>query len=334
MSDQTRPETYRLALNADEPVPELFRNAVIAIGSFDGVHIGHQGLIEATVAEADGMSSVAIALTFEPHPRTFFRPAAPVFRLTSAPAKRILLGIAGAKGVVEARFDRDLSRLKPVDFVKSVLVDRLSAAAIVVGDGFRFGKDRGGDTEILRSLCKEAGFGVEIVSPITDQDGRVISSGLVRDGLRNGDIDLARAALGYLWFITGTVVDGEQRGRDLGYPTANLALPDAMDLRHGVYAVAARWDGGTSVLGVASYGIRPTFGGGEPILEVHLFDFSGNLYGKDLAIVFHGWLRPEERFDSTASLVRQMAADADRARAIHAGANAGSMIDRALAHSL
>jgi riboflavin kinase/FMN adenylyltransferase len=331
MHSTTKPDVYRLDIADDEPAPDGFRHAVIAIGSFDGVHRGHQALVATAKRIAGDIGAKPpLALTFEPHPRAVLQPDAPMFRLTQPPAKRTLLGIAGAEGVVEVAFNRDLASLGPEDFVAEVLVNRLAVKAVVVGEDFRFGRKREGTTDMLNALGSIHGFHVQTLSVVTDESGEVISSGHIREALSRGDIDAANAGLGYRWFVTGTVVEGDRRGRELGYPTANLELPTPIGLRHGIYAVTARWPGVTRAAGVASYGIRPMFGGGDALLEVHLFDRGDDLYGKELNVAFLGWLRAEERFESTVALIRQMNADSMAARDVIAAAGGGSAIDRAL----
>jgi len=325
------PPIERLALDRNDRPAETFRSAVVAIGSFDGVHRGHQALIGNAARLAARLGSHPVALTFEPHPRTVLQPDAPFFRLTQPPAKRVLLGIAGAAGVAEMRFDAALAKLTPEAFVESILVDRLAARGVVVGEGFRFGAKRAGDTELLARLGRRSGFSVDIASIAADDDGRPISSGRVRSALSAGDLADANASLGYRWFVTGTVVPGDRRGRELGYPTANLRLPGTIGLCHGIYAVTARWPGGALHPAVASYGIRPMFDGDSPLLEIHVFDFDGDLYGSDLTVFFHARLRGEERFPSTAALIRQMDVDSAESRTILADAGDGGAIDRALA---
>ncbi len=288
---------FVLDIADDAQAPETIRDGVVAIGSFDGVHRAHQALIQTASALAQEVGSRPIALTFEPHPRAVLQPGAPLFRLSQPSQKRALLGIAGAQGVVDIAFNRDLAALSPEEFVERVLVQRLGVSGVVVGEGFRFGRKRAGDTDLLAALGKTHGYRTATVQTVTDEAGNVISSGRVREALQEGDIAAANRLLGYRWFVVGKVVTGDKRGRELGYPTANVSLPAPIGLRHGIYAVSASWDGSHNVAGVASYGIRPTFGGGDALLEVHLFDRNDDLYGRAFAVTFLDWLRPEERFD-------------------------------------
>ena len=326
MTDRPPIEVFRLDIADDAPVPAALRGGAVAIGNFDGVHRGHQALIRT----AAGTGAPPIAATFEPHPRAVLQPGASHFRLNQPATRNRLLAIAGAEGIVEIAFHRDLAALSAEAFARTVLAERLGARFVVVGEGFRFGNRRAGDTDLLAALGRELGFEVRVLPPVTDETGEIISSGRARDALRHGMIDLANAVLGYRWFVQGTVVAGDRRGRELGYPTANIALPDPIELRHGIYAVTARWDGGTPLPAIASYGVRPVFEGSEPLLEVHLFDRDDDLYGRELTIAFLAWLRPEENFESVDALIRQMDADSAAARAIHAETSPGSRIDVAL----
>ena len=321
MTDRPPIEVFRLDIANDAPVRAALRGGAVAIGNFDGVHRGHQALIRT----AAGTGAPPIAATFEPHPRAVLQPGASHFRLNQPATRNRLLSIAGAEGIVEIAFHREMAALSAEAFAKTILADRLGA------------RHRGqaaarlaGHTELLAALGREFGFEVRVLPPVTDETGEIISSGRARDALRHGMIDLANAVLGYRWFVEGTVVAGDRRGRELGYPTANIALPDPIELRHGIYAVTARWEGGTPLPAIASYGVRPVFEGSEPLLEVHLFDREDDLYGRELTITFLAWLRPEENFESVDALIRQMDADSAAARAIHAETSTDSRIDVAL----
>jgi len=329
-SDRKAPPVLSIGAEDDAPVPDDFRGGVVAIGSFDGVHRGHQTLIASAAAIAARSETRALALTFEPHPRALFQPDAPLFRLSDRAAKNALLSIAGAAGVIEIAFDRPLAGLAPEAFVETILVGRLGVRGVAVGEAFRFGKGRAGDVAVLRALGDRHGFAVDALAPVRDDTGEVVSSGRVRDALRAGDVEQAGILLGYRWFVTGEVVRGDRRGRDLGFPTANIALSPPPELAFGIYAVTVQGRDGAGRPGVASYGVRPTFGERAPLLEVHLFDFDGDLYGHDIAVVFHDWIRGEERFDSSEALVQQMEQDAATARVRLAAAGPGTKVDRAL----
>jgi len=312
-------------------VPTALTGGVVAVGNFDGVHGGHRALLAAARAEAKSRGVPAVGLTFEPHPRTFFRPEAPVFRLTPLSAKTRLLGALGIDGVIVATFDGAFSAMPAGAFVEEVLVGRLKLAAAVVGFNFHFGKGRGGSPTLLAEAGKRAGFGVTIVGEVCEEEGGApISSSAIRENLAAGDIAVANARLGYRWFVVGTIVAGDRRGRELGYPTANLHLGADCRLRHGIYAVRLQRADGSIRDGVASYGRRPTFDNGAAILEVFLFDFHGDLYGEEVAVAFVGWIRAELKFPSVPALLVALDRDAEAARGILSEAAPGSPIDGAL----
>ena len=302
----------------DPPGLAALTGAVIAIGNFDGVHRGHRAVTAAALERADGLGRPAAALTFEPHPRAILRPGEPIFRLTDEPAKLRLLAATGLRGVLVMTFDAALVALSAEEFVKRILLDRLSIAGATIGFDFHFGKNRGGSPAFLAGLGRRFGFPVDILPPLEDE-GRPVSSSVIRAALAAGRVVEAAELLGYPWFVTATVIPGDRRGRDLGYPTANMRLDPACGLKHGIYAVRVGLDGRIHD-GVASFGRRPTFGAGAPLLEVHLFDFSADLYGRSLDVAFIGWIRAEMRFDSSAELVRHMDDDSRLARAVLARA--------------
>jgi riboflavin kinase/FMN adenylyltransferase len=311
--------------------PAPLKGGVVAIGNFDGVHQGHVALLKIVRAEAARRSVPAMVLTFEPHPRTVLRPDSPVFRLTPLAAKARVLLALGIDGLAVAKFDRAFAGLTAEQFIERVLVGDLNLAGAVVGFNFRFGNGRSGTAESLREAGRRLGFGVSIVDPVAGAAGKPFTSSAVRAALAAGEIGSANAILGHRWFITGNVIAGEKRGRDLGFPTANLQLPADCGLRHGIYAVRLHRPNGAVLDGVASFGIRPTFGGGPPLLEVHAFDFRGDLYGEEVAVTFVDWLRPEEHFADVAELVARIGEDANRARGILAVAGPGSELDQRLA---
>ena len=314
-------------------VPAALTGGVVAVGNFDGVHAGHRALFAAARSEARSRGVPAVALTFEPHPRTFFCPGAPVFRLTPIAAKARLLGALGIDGLVVASFDSAFSAMPAEAFVEEILIGRLKLAAAVVGFNFHFGKGRGGSPALLAAAGARRGFGVTIVGEVCEvEGGSPVSSSAIRGDLAEGHIAAANARLGYRWFVVGTVIGGDRRGRELGYPTANLNLGPDCRLQHGIYAVRMQRADGSIHDGVASYGVRPTFdNGAAAILEVHLFDFHGDLYGESVAVAFVGWIRPELKFPSVAALVIAIDRDAEAARAVLGEAGAGSPVDEALA---
>jgi riboflavin kinase/FMN adenylyltransferase len=289
------------------------RRAVIAIGNFDGVHRGHRAVIGKAIARARALSVPAAALTLEPHPRSYFRPNDPLFRLTDERQKLRLLAGSGLDGAIVLTFNAALASLPARDFIERVLVGRFAVSGVVTGFDFHFGKDRGGSPAFLAAEGQARGFPVDIV-PALEDEGRPVSSGTIRAALSAGRVVEAAELLGYPWFASGEVIHGEKRGRDLGFPTANLRLDPACALKHGIYAVRVIL-GGKPLDGVASFGRRPTFDNGAPLLEVFLFDFAGDLYGQSIDVAFIAWLRPEQRFESVDALVAQMNRDSEQARA-------------------
>lgn len=307
-----------LILRDGEPVPGAFRQAVLVLGNFDGVHLGHRHVINAALALGRELGRPVLALTFEPHPRSFFRPGEPVFRLTPPEQKQALLLEAGLGGVITLPFDAALAGLTAETFIGDLLVTRLQAAGLVCGHDFHFGKGRAGSPEMLVAHGAAQDLPVRIVSPF--QSGTVlVSSSTIRAALAQGDVAGAARLLGRHWSVTGEVRHGDKRGRLLGYPTANMVLAPECGLRHGIYAVRMLVDG-ASRDGVASFGRRPTFDDGAPRLETFLFDFSGDLYGKQVEVSLVGWIRGEEKFESVEALIAQMKQDEGRARAILAEA--------------
>jgi riboflavin kinase / FMN adenylyltransferase len=288
------------------------RGATVAIGNFDGVHRGHKAVIAAALARGRALGKPSVALTFEPHPRAFFNPDEPLFRLTPEAAKLRLLAATGLDGAIVLTFNADLAKLSAEDFVERVLVDRFAIAGAAIGFNFHFGANRAGSPEFLQAQGKQHGFAVDIVPPLLD-GGRPVSSGPIRAALAAGRLADAAEFLGYPWFVSGTVVHGDKRGRELGFPTANLQLDPACALRHGIYAVRTAV-AGQRYDGVASFGRRPMFDTGAVLLEIFLFDFSGDLYGADVDVAFTAWLRDEAMFASANDLVRQMQEDSRLAR--------------------
>ena len=313
--ESTKPFTV---VHGTAPVGEL-NGAVVAIGNFDGVHRGHRAVIAAARARALALNRPAAALTFEPHPRSFFRPQEQLFRLTDERAKLRLFAATGLAGAIVLKFDAALAEPAPEDFINDILLHRLGIAGAAVGFDFRFGKNRAGTPDDLAAEGTKRGFAVDIV-PAVEIDGRRISSGVIRDALAAGHIAEANELLGYPWFVSGEVVHGDKRGRNLGYPTANLRLDPACGLKHGIYAVRVGI-GGRRHDGVASFGRRPMFDVGTVLLEVFLFDFSGDLYGQTIDVAFIDWIRHELSFDTVADLVRRMDEDSRLARAALARAH-------------
>jgi len=298
-----------------QSLPDHLAGSALAIGNFDGVHRGHLAVIEAAEALAKGRP--ALALTFEPHPRSVFRPGEPLFRLTPLPMKALLLERAGLAGLITLTFDRTFASTTAEAFLEDLLVKRLRAHSIAVGYDFHFGKERRGTPEFLIQHGSALGLDIAVVAPMREGPD-AISSSAIRRALSQGDIMLANRMLGHEWSVLGTVIHGEKRGRTLGFPTANMVLEPDCGLRHGIYAVRILLDG-VLYAGVASYGRRPTFDNGPPLLETVLFDFSGDLYGQTIEVAFVSFIRGEEKFDSVEALVARMNEDSRIARAVTAG---------------
>jgi riboflavin kinase/FMN adenylyltransferase len=294
------------------PPASVPKGMVVAMGNFDGVHLGHRAVIDAALRMGVAHHKPAFAVTFEPHPRRYFSPNTPQFRLTDEVAKLRLLAAAGLAGAVVMTFDKRRAETTAQDFIHHDLIERLGISGIAVGYDFHFGKGRVGSPSLLVTEAPRLGIEVDVQAHV-DIAERPVSSSAIRMALAEGQIEEATAMLGSPWFITGEVVHGEKRGRDLGYPTANIRLDNNCGLKHGIYAVRvgigeARFDG------VASFGRRPTFDNGAPLLEVFLFDFKGDLYGKQLDVAFIAFLREELRFEGVDPLIRQMDDDSRKAR--------------------
>ena len=296
------------------PATAIPKRAVVAMGNFDGVHLGHRAVIAAALQMGRAHGCPALALTFEPHPRRFFSPNTPQFRLTDETAKLRLLAGTGLAGAVVMTFDKGRAGTTAQDFIHHDLIGRLGISGIAVGYDFHFGKGRVGSPSLLVNEAPRLGIEVD-VQPHVDIEERPVSSSTIRMALAEGQIEEATGMLGGPWFVTGEVVHGEKRGRDLGYPTANIRLDPSCGLKHGIYAVRAG-RGAERFDGVASFGRRPTFDNGAPLLEVFLFDFEGDLYGTVLDIAFIGFIREELKFDSVEALVTRMNDDSARARAM------------------
>lgn len=305
-----------------EALPADARGAVIAVGNFDGVHKGHQAVIgeAGRIAKASGRPWAV--LTFEPHPRLLFRPDQDPFRITPFRIKVRHIEELGVDAVVNLHFDKDFAALPADAFIQQVLIDGFNASHVVCGYDFVFGKGRTGDTETLLHHGKEKGFGFTAVPQVTDGDGVVYSSTRVRDALVAANPVEAAHVLGRPFEIEGRVEHGDARGRDIGFPTANLHLGEYLRPATGVYAVRAGVDEGTEtrwIDGVANFGNRPTFDGGDVVLEVHLFDFADDLYGKHLRVQLRHYLRGEVKFDGIEALKAQISADCKQARILLGG---------------
>ena len=304
----------RLIRSLETP-PADARGAAVALGNFDGVHRGHQAVLNAARAAGRQTGAPLGVLTFEPHSRQFFRPADPPFRLTPLRAKVLRLRSLGVDVLYVAHFDQRFAQRTAESFVQDVLVRGLGVRHVAVGEDFVFGHQRRGSAALLRDAGARQGFGVTIVGTVGAT--ATVKSSRVRALLAEGQPLPAAEVLGAWWRVTGVVRHGDARGRQLGYPTANLAMDDLARPRFGIYAARVQVEGETAPRpAVASIGIRPTFGGGRPLFEVHLFDFEGDLYGKHLCVDVVEFLRPELKFTDIDELKRAMAADSARARAV------------------
>ncbi len=302
-------------------VPLNLRGAVLAIGNFDGVHRGHQALLTKALDEAKAAKTRSGVIMFEPHPRDYFQPDHPQFRLTALTEKIRLIRKLGLDVAVVLPFNAPLANLSSEHFIERILVAGLGVRHVVVGYDFFFGKDRKGTPESLARAGEEMGFGVTLIAPVAEA-GEVFSSSAIRLMLAQGDVRQAAHALGHWWRVHGKVVGGAKRGTGLGFPTANIPLAKGTSLGHGIYAVRIYLPDGSHHQGAAYLGTRPTFDDGKPVLEVFLFDFDEDLYGRDIDVEFIDFIRTDRRFDGIEALKEQMARDCDKSRAILAAVEA------------
>lgn len=305
-----------------QATPAQWQGGAVALGNFDGVHRGHQALLDRTVEQAKVLNAPVVALTFEPHPRRFFVPDTGPFRLTLPPAKLRLLEQHGVQAVLAQRFDEAFAALSADAFIDDVLLKGMGARHVVCGYDFTFGARRTGNVEMLREQGRQKGFGVTVLDPVM-REGEIYSSTSIREALRAGWVSEASELLGHSWEIEGEVELGDQRGRTIGFPTANVALGEHLRPRFGVYAVRVLLDGENGKEwrpAVANLGRRPTFGKLKENFEVHLFDFAGDLYGKTLRAALIEFIRPEMKFGSLDQLKAQIAADGEAARRLLGGA--------------
>ncbi len=294
-------------------IPESLRGSIVALGNFDGFHLGHQAVVGRAVQRAFHERRPVIVATFDPHPVRFFKPDLPPFRLTTLDQRELLFAHAGADAMLVFEFNEELRSTSAEDFVTELLGRQIGAAGVVTGDDFTFGKQRRGNLELLRTLGAAHGIAAEAVSPVL-LEGQRISSGRIREALAAGDTATATRLLSRDFAIEGVVQRGDARGRELGYPTANMALGDYQRPRYGIYAVRVTLDDGSEHPGVASLGVRPTFDPPQELLEAHLFGFDGDLYGRKIEVALHVFIREERKFDSLDALVAEMRNDEAKAR--------------------
>jgi riboflavin kinase/FMN adenylyltransferase len=300
-------------LDGGSAVPQALRGGIVALGNFDGFHEGHQAVVGRAVERGRAEGRPVLVATFDPHPVRYFRPDTPPFRLTSLDQRQRLFAAAGADAMIVFRFGAELAATPAGDFISNNLIDLIGAAGVVTGEDFTFGKGRGGNVDVLAEAGSRLGFSVDSVAPVSDGEGP-ISSSRIRDALQAGDCRAAARLLTRPFAIEGIVEHGDKRGREIGYPTANIALGPYLRPRFGIYAVRGRLADGTLLDGAANLGVRPTFEPPKELLEPYFFDFHGDLYGQRLEIELIDFLRPEARFDSLDALTEQMAADCDEAR--------------------
>jgi riboflavin kinase/FMN adenylyltransferase len=302
----------------DQPIPEAYRGAVIALGNFDGFHLGHQAVVNRAIALGFHMRKPVIVATFDPHPVRHFRPDLPSFRLTTLDQREDLFAHAGADATLVFRFGAELAAMDAEEFVGEVLARRLGASGVITGDDFSFGKGRSGDVGVLRKLGETHGIVAEAVSQVL-VEGERVSSGRIRDLLIAGDPANATRLLTRPFAIEGVVERGDGRGgSELDCPTANVRLGDYQRPAYGIYAVRVRLDDGSEYPGVASLGVRPTFEPPVELLEANLFGFSGDLYGRTIEVGLLHYIRPELKFDSMEALAARMKQDADEAKRLMA----------------
>jgi len=302
-----------IRLTHDQPIPETLRGAILALGSFDGFHLGHQAVVNRAIALGFHLRRPVIVATFDPHPVRFFRPDTPPFRLTTLDQRERLFAHAGADAMLVFRFDEALATTSAEDFVSQILARHLGVAGVVTGQDFTFGRGRGGNSETLRTLGKAHGIVAETVAPVM-LDGAPVSSSRIREALAAGDPGTATHLLTRPFAVEAAVERGDGRGHALGYPTANVSLGDYQRPAYGIYAVRVRLDDDSEHFGVASFGIRPMFEPPEELLEVNIFDWEGDLYGRTIEIALMAYLRPEAKFESVEALVAQMRKDEAEAR--------------------
>src|SRR3954471_6467975 len=300
-------------LTLDGGIPDSLKGSIVALGNFDGFHLGHQAVVSRAVARAFHERRPVIVATFDPHPVRFFKPEVPPFRLTSLDQREQLFAHAGADAMLIFEFNEKLRETSAEEFVSWLLAGKIGAAGVVTGDDFSFGKGRSGNVETLKHLGGHSGVIAGAGAPVLI-DGERVSSGKVREALATGDIGCATHLLSRDFAIEGVVQRGDRRGRELGYPTANLTIGDYLRPKYGIYAVGVTLDDGSELPGVASFGVRPTFEPAVELLEALLFDFDGDLYGREIEVALHAFIRDEKRFDDIEGLVSHMKQDEAEAR--------------------
>ena len=294
-------------------IPETLRGSIVALGNFDGFHLGHQAVVGRAIQRGFHERRPVIVATFDPHPVRYFKPDVPPFRLTTLDQREQLFAHAGADAMLVFEFNAQLAATTSTDFISEILARQIGAAGVVTGDDFTYGKGRTGSVEELREVGSQHGIVAEAVAPVLIDRERV-SSGRIREALVEGDIGHATHLLTRDFTVEGVVQRGDARGRELGYPTANLELGDYQRPKYGIYAVRVTLDDGTERPGVASLGVRPTFDPPRELLEAHLFGFDGDLYGQKVGVALHAYIREERKFDGIEPLIAHMRDDEAKAR--------------------
>ena len=302
-----------IRLHSLEPVPENLRGGIVALGNFDGFHLGHQAVVGEAIRWAKAEGRPAIVATFDPHPVRHFTPDAAPFRLTTLDQRQELFAAAGADAMLVIQFNAEVAGMTAQEWIEQGLVGHLGAVGVVTGDDFTFGKGRSGNPHVLVDHGATVGLRAKAVSAVT-LEGEVVSSSRIRDALKSGDCETATRLLTRPFAMRGPVQHGDKVGRTINFPTANLDIGAYLRPRYGIYAVTGRLPDGRVLKGAANIGIRPTFDPPKELLEPHFFDFSGDLYGQEIEVAFHHFLRPEAKFDGLDALVAQMARDCDEAR--------------------
>jgi riboflavin kinase/FMN adenylyltransferase len=304
-----------IRLDGHDRIPEALRDGVIALGNFDGFHLGHQAVVGRAVHHATDDARPCIVATFDPHPVRFFKPDVPPFRLTTLAQRQELFAAAGADAMLVLPFDATLAATTAEDFITELLLGRYGAAGVVTGADFVFGKGRGGNVVTLADHARRLGFFTEMVAPVDDAE-EVVSSSRIRDALRAGDCATATRLLTRPFTVRNIVQHGDKNGRLLGFPTANLDMGHYLRPRYGIYAVTGKLPDGRILKGAANLGIRPSFDPPKELLEPHFFDFEGDLYGQEIDVAFHAFIRPEAKFDTMDALMAQITADCEQAKTL------------------
>jgi riboflavin kinase/FMN adenylyltransferase len=302
-----------IRLDHRDPMPEALRGAVLALGNFDGFHQGHQAVVGTAIDWARREGRPAVVATFSPHPMRYFKPETPPFRLTRLDQRMELFEAAGVDAVLTFFFDAALAEMPAERWIEDMIAGHIGAAGVVTGEDFTFGQRRGGNTALLKSLGAQFGVAARTVGAVHDDQGP-ISSSRIRAALQAGDCEVAARLLTRPFAIRAAVQHGDKVGRSIGFPTANLDLGEYLRPRYGIYAVTGLLPDGRRVSGAANVGIRPSFDPPKELLEPYFFDFSGDLYGQEIEVALHSFLRPEAKFDSLEDLTAQIARDCDEAR--------------------